>query len=170
MLVMSSEILAIEHRQVDAARVWRTGGAKIGFGVALGFVAVGAVLLFLFNTTDVAMWIAVLGSATLITGTIVGRWFGPRRGSKRDGRLSTSFAMAVAATAVGDLLVGFGGTMVGMVGSDAGPLLGTVYSIGIAFLLWPFGIVIYGLVALPITFGAALIWWHLMGRIGSTTG
>jgi len=163
-------MLAIEHRPVDAARAWRSDGARIGFGVALGFVAIGAVVLFLFNTT--AMWIAVLGAATLLTGTIVGRWFGPRRwrGPKDHGHLSTSFAMAVAATAVGDLLVGFGGTMVAMVGSDAGPVLGTLYSIGIAVLLWPFGIVLYGLVALPITFGAALIWWHLMGRIGSTTG
>ena len=132
-----------------------------GFLVAAAAVVAVTAFIVATQTLRALESIEILGPATLAAGTLVGRWAGRRRIS--GARARTCLLMAVAATALGDLFVGFGLGMTGMVGTGRDPILTVLSSIGAAFMLWPFGVIFYGLIALPITFVAAQVWWQVMG-------
>lgn len=158
-----SSVISGASRTAASSVQGRREGTLAGFLVSAATVAVVAAYVVVSGTPRPFESIAVLGPATVVTGTLVGRWFGPRR--YRGSRLRTSLAMALASTAIGDLLVGFGLGMTGMVDAGNGPILGVLYSVAIAFMLWPLGLIFYGLIALPITFVASLVWWQLMGAL-----
>ena len=145
------------------ARRGRSEGTAAGLLVAATAVVVVIVFVLATQTPRALESIEVLGPATLATGTLVGRWFGPRRTSGT--RARTCLLMAATATAVGDLFVGFGLGLTGMVGTGNGPVVTVLNSIAAAFMLWPFGLVLCGLIALLITFLAAQVWWQLLGRL-----
>lgn len=69
--------------------------------------------------------------------------------------------MAFVATCIGDFFVGLA---MGTSSADPGPTA-IIQGVASAFVLWPFGLMIYGLIALPLTFGASLVWtWLLRAR------
>src|SRR4029079_14120281 len=160
MLVMSSVISRASRTSVGAPP-GRREGTFAGLLVAASIVAIVSAYVVVSDTPRPFESMVVLGPATAITGTLVGRWFGPRR--RRGSMVRTTLAMALFATAVGDLFVGFGLALTGMGDAGNGPVFAVLYSVGIAFMLWPLGLIFYGLIALPITFVASVIWWQLVG-------
>lgn len=139
-------------------------GMKLGLTISSGAVVIGLPVLLAMHT-DAREALGLLAVPTVATGIAVGYLFGRRGARPMDwgDRVVQSFGMAFVATAIGDLFVGFG---LGYAGADggadiAGQLLQGVES---AFMLWPFGILIFGIVALPVTFGAAIAWSVLMAR------
>ena len=140
----------------------RAVGALAGLAVALLFIAT-AILALVALKLQVDWLLETLVVPTVATGVACGWIFGPRakRATAPFERGVTSLRMAVLATALGDYFVG---VWVGTASADSGPT-SIVQGVLSAFVLWPFGIVLFGLFALPITFAAGLVWSWVMGRL-----
>jgi hypothetical protein len=137
----------------------RARGGILGFAVATLFVLVGAPVAAQLLHTEDTFLIGGLALPAIATGIITGYLFG-RRGSRPadwSDRTLQSFAMAFVATSIGDLFVGFA---LGYASADGGANIVAQLVQGVlsAFVLWPFGMVIFGVVAMPVTFAAALVW------------
>lgn len=160
----------------------RPEGALVGAAVGAAFLAGATLLVSLAPQASVAGFLADLGLPTLLTGAIVGWLFGRRgwREQRWHDRGITSLGMAFLATAVGDYLVGVMlglesaisqwryaaqvGTLTSTGWESVGMLVGQAVVGGL--LLWPFGLLFFGIIAVPVTFAAGLIWAWIMGWLG----
>jgi hypothetical protein len=144
----------------------RRAGMRLGLTVAAVIVAIG-VPLFVAGGAGVPLVIAGLAGPTLLVGATTGFMLGPmaRRAQTASDRVGVALVMAIYATAIGDLAVGF---VIGLAGAPwgsfglAGALIQAAMS---ALVLWPLGLLFFGIVAVPATFVAGLVWVFGMARL-----
>jgi len=135
-------------------------GVVVGLAVAAGAVAVAAPIFVGFlhlSAVDFSFGLAV---PTIATGILVGRLFGRSAWSAKsaDDAGVLGLRIAAVATAFGAYLVG-----VAMGATRNDNLVASVIQTALSgLILWPFGILIFGLLALPITFAAGLVWARTM--------
>ena len=169
MLVMTSKILpGSATSRAHISRQGRREGALAGLGVAALFAAVGVPVLALAGgRLDELAW--QVGGPTVATGMVTGFLLGPSAWVTAPAahRRRLSLRMALLATAIGDLLVGFclGAESAISNGRDAIGIVGEAVISGVA--AWPLGILFFGVVALPITFCAGLVWYSVMARLAA---
>jgi hypothetical protein len=111
-------------------------------------------------------YLVMLAVPTLATGFLCGWLLGPRGWRTKDGvdKGGVALRMAVLATALGDYLVG---VAMGMPSANGTDQLGQRLAQGLAsaVVLWPIGLLLFGLIAMPITFAAGLLWAWMIGLL-----
>jgi hypothetical protein len=170
MLVMSSLIRTAAARPGTAlpARHPRSShrdGFVAGLIVSGAFVGLGTALIGAVTGTGADSILLVLGIPTLLAGTITGWLFGTLGGrlTTWPDRAAVSIGMALLATAIGDLGVGF----FGLLGNSPGqsPIEHIANAFLGALVLWPVGLLLFGLVAVPVTFAAAMLWCWVIAQL-----
>jgi hypothetical protein len=174
MLIMSSQIeAAARSRQFEAPSPRSESRPGCLLGAAAGLlVGLGCTFLVTFALVgvgaDIDDVVLSLGVPTVLTGLITGWLFGRLARDARGwaDRAALSLGMALVATSLGDLGVGFVVVLQGdgMDWREPAVVLGQAFA-GAVFM-WPFGLLIFGIVAMPATFAAALGWCWVMARIG----
>lgn len=149
----------------------RTRGAAMGFVVAGAFTAVGSLLTSIRGSDNAVEGLLTSGGPVIVTGVVSGFLFGGRavKAQAWTRRVKDSLAMAFVATAIGDFLVGFG---MGVSRGEADINVPERILAGLqsGLVLWPFGLIFFGLIAVPITWAAALAWSMGMERFAADPG
>lgn len=104
---------------------------------------------------------------TLMSGPVVGWPFGPRawRDARRQDRALTSLAMALAATAIGAYPIALMLSLEAAIRQFHGLETVVAQTILGSLILWNAGVVLLGVMAVPVTFGVALAWSTIMRRL-----
>ena len=164
---MSTLAEAIEPRpngHVPTMSKARRRGGLAALLVSTAFVIVGAPVGMAYVDWPLGDALLILGLPTVLAATVGGVLFGPAAArSVEDRPRRTILALAVVTTLLGDYLVGLmAGLTDGSMPSE--PLAHLAAAAAMAAMLWPFGLVIFGLIALPLTLLGAILWAELLAR------
>ncbi|MES1239335.1 MAG: hypothetical protein ABUL57_00585, partial [Chloroflexota bacterium] len=141
----------------------RMRGACLGFAVAVLFVIVGTPICKTVFRLEPRFVLGGLALPTIATGILTGYLFGRRRSRPEDWSdvILQSLGMAFLATAVGALFVGFA-MGYGSADGNANIVEQLIQGIASGLVIWPFGIVLFGVAGMPVTFVAGLLWSIVM--------
>ena len=146
-------------------------GATVGVAIALLAVVIGVPVFETMFDLDPRFVLGGLAAPTVATGLVVGYLFGRRKTRPEDwsDRILQSLAMAFVATSIGALFVGFA---MGYGSADGGANVGAqlLQGVATAFVMWPFGMVLFGVAGMPVTFVAGILWTLAMERFTPADG
>jgi hypothetical protein len=140
----------------------RRRGGLAALVVSTGFLILGTPVVMAFAQWTLDETVLVLGVPTVLAATLGGLLLGPAAArSAGDRPRGAILGLAVVTTLLGDYLVGFmAGLVDGTLPGDPLSHVGT--ALAMAAFMWPFGLVIFGLIALPLTLLGAILWWELL--------